>query len=298
MSAILPVQSLNEPMPHAEVDAPIGIFDSGIGGLSVALEIARYLPQEQILYYADTAHVPYGPREDQDIRELTAHAIEWLYRQGCKVAVVACNTASAFSLDYLREHYGEKFPIIGLVPALKPAVLHSQNKVVAVLATPATFRGKLIKDVMSNFAEPLGVKVHNVTCLDLVPLVEAGEQNSELCKQALQKVLDPVVADQADYLVLGCTHYPFLKQAIASIYPDQLTLVDSGLAVARQTARILIKHKLQRQQRDLLQRQLRCVVSGHNAQQLQPIVARMLGHEIVWSIENLADKFETNEVEY
>ncbi len=93
-------------MPKAGADAPIGLFDSGIGGLSVALEIARYLPNERIVYYADTAHVPYGPRDDQNIRELTAHAIEWLYRQGCKVAVVACNTASAFSLDYLREHYG------------------------------------------------------------------------------------------------------------------------------------------------------------------------------------------------
>lgn len=295
MSAILPVQSLNDPMPHAEVDAPIGIFDSGIGGLSVALEIAKYLPQEQILYYADTAHVPYGPREDRDIRELTAHAIEWLYRQGCKVAVVACNTASAFSLDYLRAHYGEKFPIIGLVPALKPAVLQTQTKVVAVLATPATFRGKLIKDVMHNFAEPLGVKVHNVTCLDLVPFVEAGQQQSEACQQALRKVLDPVIADQADYLVLGCTHYPFLKQTIASIYQDKLTMVDSGLAVARQTARILIKNKLQRQQRDLHQVQLQCVVSGRNAQQLQPIISRMIGDEIVWSIENLADTFEDDD---
>src|SRR5690606_37210751 len=131
-----------------------------------------YLPNERIVYYADTAHVPYGPRDDQNIRELTAHAIEWLYRQGCKVAVVACNTASAFSLDYLREHYGENFPIIGLVPALKPAVLQTKSKTVAVLATPATFRGKLIKDVMHRFAEPAGVNVLTVTSLELVPFVE------------------------------------------------------------------------------------------------------------------------------
>ncbi len=117
------------------------------------------MPNERILYYADTAHVPYRPRDDQNLRELTTAAIEWLYRQGCKVAVVACNTASAFSLDYLRDHYGEDFPIIGLVPALKPAVLNSQSKTVAVLATPATFRGRL-KDVMQRFAIPAQVQVN------------------------------------------------------------------------------------------------------------------------------------------
>ena len=128
MSAIQPISQLLDPMPNATADAPIGIFDSGVGGLSVALEIARHLPNERFVYYADTAHVPYGPRDDQEIRALTAQAIEWLYRQGCKVAVVACNTASAFSLDYLRDYYGENFPIIGLVPALKPAVLNPPHR--------------------------------------------------------------------------------------------------------------------------------------------------------------------------
>ncbi len=244
MTAIHPVSPLNQAMPKAQASAPIGIFDSGIGGLSVAIEIAEYLPNESIVYYADTAHVPYGPRDDQNIRELTAAAIEWLYRQGCKVAVVACNTASAFSLDYLRDHYGEDFPIIGLVPALKPAVLNSQTKTVAVLATPATFRGQLIKDVMQRFAIPAQVRVLNVTNLDLVPFVEQGAQMSEACLSSLQHSLQPVVDQGADYLVLGCTHYPFLKPAIESIFGHKLTLIDSGIAVARQTSRILIKNEL------------------------------------------------------
>ena len=276
MSAILPLYPLENPMPKASADAPIGIFDSGIGGLSVAQEIANYLPNERILYYADTAHVPYGARDDQNIRELTAHAIEWLYRQGCKIAVVACNTASAFSLDYLREHYGENFPIVGLVPALKPAVLQTKSKVVAVLATPATFRGKLIKDVVQRFAEPSGVDVITVTCLELVPFVEAGLQNSEQCKKALKKVLDPVIAQHADYLVLGCTHYPFLKEAIQQIYADQLTLVDSGFAVARQTARILIKNGLLSEIPLQHEIQLMCNVSGHNAHTLQPVLKYLI----------------------
>ncbi|SPL71628.1 glutamate racemase [Acinetobacter stercoris] len=289
MTAILPISPLDNPMPKALNDAPIGIFDSGIGGTTVALELAKYLPNENFIYYADTAHVPYGPREDQDIRELTAHAIEWLYRKGCKIAVVACNTASAFSLDYLREHYGENFPIIGLVPALKPAVLQTKSKVVSVLATPATFRGQLIKDVMHRFAEPAGVKVLPVTCLDLVPFVEAGQQTSVKCLEALKQVLQPVIDQGADYLVLGCTHYPFLNQSIKTIFSDKLTLIDSGLAVARQTARVLIKNELAAKQENQSNVRLRCFVSGQNAEQLKPILTRWIDTNITWSIENIID---------
>ena len=291
-SAIQPFTSSNDVMPSAGSTAPIGIFDSGIGGLSIALEIARHLPHEHIIYFADTANVPYGPRDDQNIRELTAQAIEWLYRQGCKIAVVACNTASAFSLDYLREHYGEMFPIVGLVPALKPAVLQTQTKSVAVLATPATFRGKLIKEVIKNFAEPTGVKVHPVTSLKLVPLVEAGLQDSAESHQVLKNILDPVVADQADYLVLGCTHYPFLKEAIRHIYGDKLTLVDSGIAVARQTSRILIKNNLASQTLLSDEIRLKCFLSGNNAEELKPIIKRLIDSQITYTVENLVEKFD------
>jgi len=287
MTAIQPLYTLVNPMPHASKDAPIGIFDSGIGGLSVAQEIARHLPHEQILYYADTAHVPYGPRSDQNIRELTAQAIEWLYRQGCKAAVVACNTASAFSLDYLRKHYGESFPIIGLVPALKPAVLQSKTKVVAVLATPATFRGNLIKDVIERFAMPTGVKVLPITCLELVPLVEQGLQMSQQCLNTLKKILQPVVEQGADHLVLGCTHYPFLKPAIQTIFGQQLTLVDSGQAVARQTARILIKNELLGEQTCESETRIQCYVSGHNAENLKPILQHLISPTLSWSVQNL-----------
>lgn len=288
MTAIHPVSPLNQAMPKAQASAPIGIFDSGIGGLSVAIEIAEYLPNERILYYADTAHVPYGPRDDQNIRELTAAAIEWLYRQGCKVAVVACNTASAFSLDYLRDHYGEDFPIIGLVPALKPAVLNSQSKTVAVLATPATFRGQLIKDVMQRFAIPAQVQVLNVTNLDLVPFVEQGVQMSEACLSSLQQSLQPMVDQGADYLVLGCTHYPFLKPAIESIFGQKLTLIDSGIAVARQTSRILIKNELLFEQSLADTLQIACYVSGNNAEQLKPVLQHLIPGNISWSIANVS----------
>lgn len=260
-----------------------------VWGLTIAQEIVQHLPNEQIIYYADTAHVPYGPRSDQEIRQLTAQAIEWLYRRGCKMAVVACNTASAFSLDYLREHYGASFPIVGLVPALKPAVLQTQSKVVAVLATPATFRGQLIKDVIQNFAHPAGVEVLAVTCLELVPFVEAGEQMSPACLTVLQQCLQPVVDQHADFLVLGCTHYPFLNEAITHLFGQKLTLIDSGLAVARQTARILIKNELLFDEIRQNHLQIECFVSGNNADELKFVLKHMIKDHMTWRIHNIDD---------
>ncbi|NNP77972.1 glutamate racemase [Acinetobacter sp. Ac_3412] len=289
MTAVQSMPLLLNPMPHASSDAPIGVFDSGVGGLSVAQEIARHLPNERIIYYADTAHVPYGARSDQEIRQLTAQAIEWLYRQGCKIAVVACNTASAFSLDYLRDHYGERFPIVGLVPALKPAVIQTQSKVVAVLATPATFRGQLIKDVIAKFAEPAGVNVLTVTNLDLVPFVEAGQEMSQACLNVLQQILQPVVELGADYLVLGCTHYPFLKQAIHQIFAEKLKLIDSGQAVARQTTYILIKNGLLCDKLRHNITRIECYVSGNNAVALQSVLQHLIPEQLTWKVRNLDD---------
>ena len=272
----------------ADRNLPIGIFDSGIGGLSVAMDVHHYLPNEQILYFADTAHVPYGARSDEEIRRFTAQAIDWLYQQGCKAAIVACNTASAFSLDYLRQYYGEQFPIIGLVPAVKPAVIQSQTKVVAVLATPATFRGKLIQDVVQHFALPAGVKVMRTACLDLVPLIEQGKALDAECLIALQQCLQPVVDAGADHLVLGCTHYPFLKPAIERLYGDRLVLVDSGQAVARQCGRILQKHQLNREIA-LENFEIPCVLSGNNAQQMQPIVTHLLQNKVTIRLSDLSN---------
>lgn len=286
MTVIELTRALPQTRIDVSADAPIGIFDSGIGGLSVAQEIVKYLPNEKIIYFADTAHVPYGARSDAEIQQLTAQAIAWLYQQGCKMAVVACNTASAFSLDYLRQHYGESFPIVGLVPALKPAVLNSVSKVVAVLATPATFRGKLIRDVVENFAIPAGVTVLPLTCLELVPFVESGEQMSQPCLNALKQCLQPALDQHADFLVLGCTHYPFLKQAIQQVFAEQFTLIDSGMAVARQTARILIKHGLLFEGERQHQAQINCFVSGNNAKQLKTVLSHMIDHHISWRIQN------------
>ncbi len=287
MQAIQPLQDHLEVMPKPQADAPIGIFDSGIGGLSVALEVLKHLPHERIVYYADTANVPYGGKADDEIRELTARAIDWLYRQGCKVAIVACNTASAFSLDYLRKYYGEQFPIIGLVPAVKPAVIQSKTKVIGVLATPATFRGKLIQDVIQYFAVPAGVEVQPIVSLELVPLIEQGKSLSPECLAVLQQSLQPLLDKGADHLVLGCTHYPFLRPTIAQLYGERLTLVDSGQAVARQCGRILAKYQLLATQFNPSMPRVMCVMSGHNAQVMQPIVEHLTGQQADWLLLNL-----------
>jgi glutamate racemase len=240
---------------------PIGVFDSGMGGLSVVQEIQAYLPHERIMYLADTKHVPYGSRSDEEIRDLTAQAVDWLYLQGCKAVVVACNTASAFSLTHLREKYGDNFPVIGLVPAVKPAVLKSQTRVVGVLATPGTLRGTLLKEVIAQVAVPHGVQVLTAVSPALVPFVEHGEQYSQACQDELLRVLEPLKQAGADYLVLGCTHYPFLKPSIQAVFGQQFGLIDSGLAVARQTGRVLAAKNLVRTEKST-DNLLQCYVTG------------------------------------
>ena len=224
--------------------APIGVFDSGMGGLSIVQELQAHLPHESIIYLADTKNVPYGQRSDSEICQLTSQAVAWLHQQGCKAVVVACNTASAFSLTHLREHYGAGFPVIGLVPAVKPAVLKTQSNVIGVLATPGTLRGTLLKDVIEQVATPAHVEVITVVSPALVPFVEQGLQHSAACQAELRDVLLPLQQAGADYLVLGCTHYPFLKDSIQAVFGQQFNLIDSGVAVARQTGRVLAAQQL------------------------------------------------------
>lgn len=256
---------------HSNIrEAPIGVFDSGMGGLSVVQELQTYLPHESIIYLADTQHVPYGARPDDEIRDLTAQAVAWLYHQGCKAVVIACNTASAFSLSHLRQLYGSHFPVIGLVPAVKPAVLKTQTKVIGVLATPGTLRGTLLQDVIEQVAKPNQVAVITIVSPALVPFVECGEQNSTACINELKRILQPLVSAKADHLVLGCTHYPFLKPSIQHVFGQQFQLIDSGLAVARQTGRVLAAQQLN--QIDITgQGILQCYVTG-STELAQPVL--------------------------
>ncbi|SMB95848.1 glutamate racemase [Deinococcus hopiensis] len=253
--------------------APLGVYDSGMGGLSVLAELRRALPHENFLYLGDTAHVPIGARPEDEIRDLTAQAVAALHARGAKGVVVACNTASAFSLTHLREKY-PALPIIGLVPAVKPAVAATRTGVVGVLATPGTLRGTLLADVIRQFAEPAGVRVLTAVSAELVPLVEAGQAESGRTREVLRGALTPLAEAGADQLVLGCTHYPFLAAGIHSEFGDTFTLVDSGAAVARHTRRVL-------EERDLRSRvqepgEVTYLVTG-DAHVSAPVIATLTG---------------------
>lgn len=224
-------------MTDDAASSPIGVFDSGVGGLSVLAELKRLLPQEDFLYYADTAHCPYGERDPGDIGRLTLRGVRWLEQQGCKLVVIACNTACAFSLASVRSGVG--IPVVGLVPALKPAAERSVSRVVVVFATPVTLEGSLLEEVIQTAADPLGVRVLKVWHRDLVPLVEAGQADSPRSRELMRELLTPAAEAGADALVLGCTHYPFLIPAIRAEFGDTFTLHDSGAGVARRTRALL-----------------------------------------------------------
>ncbi len=221
---------------------PIGILDSGVGGLSVLREIARQLPHEDLLYVADQAHIPYGPRSLEDIRALTLGIVRFLRAQGAKAIVIACNTASAAALHPVRAAFPD-MPIVGMEPAVKPAAERSRVRRIGVLATPATFQGELFASLVERFAQD--VEVLPQTCPGLVEQVEAGELDGPQTQALLRTYLSPLLAAGADTLVLGCTHYPFLLPAITQIAGPQVEVIDPSPAVARQTGRVLAARGLE-----------------------------------------------------
>ncbi len=219
---------------------PLGVLDSGVGGLTVALALRRALPHESILYYADTAHCPYGEREPEEVRVLAVAAARWLLSRGAKLLVVACNTASAAALARLRQEFD--LPIVGMVPAMKPASLLSRAGKVGVLATPATVHADLFARLVQDFAG--GIEVHVATGTGLVELVEAGEIDTPRLRRTLRSHLTPLLEQGIDTLVLGCTHFPFLRPAIAALVGSDVQVLDTGEAVARQVSRVLDAHGL------------------------------------------------------
>ena len=231
---------------NKDCNAPIGLFDSGIGGLSVYLHLAQQLPHERYIYYADTLHVPYGNRDSDDIKALTLTAVEWLYQQGCKLIVIACNSASAHALETARQHYPQ-LPIVGLVPAVKPAVLASKSGHIVVLATKATLNGKLLDTVIATVASPSGTTVTKYFDPQLVPWVELGMPENSETAQNLRQQLQLFAKDGIDQLVLGCTHYPFFKDFVQQEIKAQklsMQVVDSGQAIAERVKQLLITNQL------------------------------------------------------
>ena len=217
---------------------PVGIFDSGVGGTSIWKELHELLPHESTIYLADSANAPYGERSPEEILRLSIKNTELLLSMGSKLIVVACNTATTNAITYLREHY--PVPFIGIEPAIKPAALHTGTGVVGVLATRGTLSSELFARTSGNFAS--GIKVVEQMGDGLVPLIETGKIDSNEMTGLLHKYLDPMIGANIDYLVLGCTHYPYLKSRIEQMLPAHVRIIDSGRAVAMQTKRVLQAH--------------------------------------------------------
>lgn len=217
-------------------DKPIGIFDSGIGGLSVLLEVRLQLPQEGILYFADQAHLPYGERTREEIQKYAVAITRFLLDRGAKLLVVACNTASAAALHHLRSTFPET-PFVGMEPAIKPAASMTKSGVVGVLATPVTFQGSLFTSTLERYAG--GVRVLERTIPGLVSRIEAGQLDDAETRMMVRRAVEAALAAGADTLVLGCTHYPFLKDLIQEIAGPEIRLVDPSPAVTRQVGRVL-----------------------------------------------------------
>jgi glutamate racemase len=208
----------------------IGVFDSGVGGLSVLKEIKDQNSEIPTIYLADQIHVPYGRRKIEEIKHFSEEITHFLTDKGANLVVVACNTASAASLNYLRKKFPQ-FPIVGMEPAIKPAAQISNTRVVGVLATPATFQGKLYHSLINKYGESLEILQN--TCSGLVEQIESGYLEGEKTRDILESAIIPMLERNADAIVLGCTHYPFVTPLIRSIAGNSIKIIDPAPAVAR-----------------------------------------------------------------
>jgi glutamate racemase len=215
---------------------PIGVFDSGVGGLSVLRAIRQLMPEEAVAYFGDQKHVPYGPRPMHQVHDFSKAITRFLLDQGAKLIVVACNTASAAALHYLREEFPD-VSFVGMEPAVKPAVEHTQSGLVGVLATPATFQGVLYASVLERFSN--GVQVLQHTCPGLVGQIELGDLDGDETRTILEDALHPMLDRGIDTVVLGCTHYPFVIPLIEQVVGENVRVIDPAPAVAKQVKRLL-----------------------------------------------------------
>ncbi len=213
----------------------IGVFDSGVGGLSVLTEIRREMPTADLLYLADQARAPYGVRTLEEVADMTGDASQWLLDRGATTITIACNTASAAALHALRAAHPD-IPFVGMEPAVKPAALRTDSGVIGVVATAATFQGALFASVVQRHAA--GATVLTRACPKWVELVEMGEVQGPEARQQVEMCLAPLLEAGADILVLGCTHFPFLVPLIEAVAGPALTVVDPAPAVARQVKRV------------------------------------------------------------
>ena len=220
----------------------IGVYDSGFGGLSVWRELRRMLPEESLIYLGDGKNCPYGGRSREEITAFAAAAVERLVAEGAKMVVVGCNTATTAAVEYLRSRWSE-MPIVGLEPAVKPACLTSRTRRIAVLATEHSLRSDMFLSTAARYASD--VEVYKVVGEGFVELVEQGLEHSAEAEMAVRKVVEPLLVEGIDKIVLGCTHYPFLRPLIEGVIGDRdIEVIDSGEAVARRVKWLLERYDI------------------------------------------------------
>ena len=219
---------------------PIGIFDSGVGGTSIWKEIHQLLPSEKTIYLSDSKNAPYGVKTQKEIIDLSLKNTDKLLKLDCKLIVVACNTATTNAIKVLRSSY--RIPFIGIEPAIKPAALKSTNKAIGILATKGTLASELFAQTSDLYARD--INIIEVEGNGLVELIETGKKESEEARILLERLLKPMLEARIDHLVLGCSHYPYLIPLLKKILPEDVQIIDSGEAVAKQTRSILSQNNL------------------------------------------------------
>ena len=252
---------------------PVGVFDSGVGGLSILRAVRSEVPDEPIIYFGDQGHIPYGLRPLQQVRDFSEGITRFLLDKGAKLIVVACNTASAAALTYLRRTFPQ-VDFVGMEPAVKPAAEHTVTGVVGVLATPATFQGVLFASVVERFAG--GVVLLKDACPGLVQRIEAGDLDGPATRRILETALHPMLEQNIDTVVLGCTHYPFVIGLIQEIVGDGVRVIDPAPAVARQVRRLLESRNLRYPPGSRAQMQF--FTSGSQSS-LESLLPRLLGEQ-------------------
>ena len=220
--------------------SPIGMFDSGVGGLSVLVEVQRLLPGEDIVYYADTAHFPYGPKPTAEIRARAGAITRELLDRGAKIIVVACNTATSAAITYLRDRFD--VPFVGMEPALKPAAERTLSGKLALLVTPGTARGQKLAALIDRYGAEVSVEA--IEAPDLAERVEAGALDDPRTREMIARYLAPLASSGADVLVLGCTHYAFLRRSIEAEAGEGIAVIEPSDAIARQVRRVLDARRL------------------------------------------------------
>ncbi len=235
---------MNKWNENVDSERPIGVFDSGVGGISVLRELVRIMPWENYIYFGDSMNAPYGTKSLEEVRELTIHNVERLMEMGAKSVVVACNTATSAAVALLRKKYPQ-LPLVGIEPALKPAAVEKPGSRIVVMATPMTLRQEKFQNLMARYEEQ--IRIVPLPCPGLMEFIERGDLEGEDLRKYLTELFWSVNHEPVDGVVLGCTHYPFARKLIQEILGQQVTIYDGGPGTAREMKRRLKEADLLRE---------------------------------------------------